>query len=283
MIKACRACVKACGDRHQQRRVHAEDAARASKTRPPRYWTAAALALHLRANKVDDRTVARFSRTTGAALVAACDGDGAEADAVGALMDARGVPPGFRERRAVRVALDQVLALHRAHCKKLADRKGLPVNEWTAEQLLQQVREEFGGGLLDARTATKVTTAFERAGVTGADLATAAEPEAVLRDLGLNSIKSDELHQVADACRAWLDQAPRYGIALHQARMRRLRRTESRLDQDVCKRKVLQPAAQQVERVQSEGYGLYVCRSNLLQPAAQQVERVQCNFYGLYV
>ena len=69
MIKACRACVKACGDRHRQRRVHAEDAARASKTRPPRYWTAAALALHLRANKVDDRTVARFSRTTGAALL----------------------------------------------------------------------------------------------------------------------------------------------------------------------------------------------------------------------
>ena len=235
MIKACRACAKACGDRHRQRRVHAEDAARASKTRPPRYWTAAALALHLRANKVDDRTVARFSRTTGAALVAACDGDGAEADAVGALMDARGVPPGFRERRAVRAALDQVLALHRAHCKKLADRKGLPVNEWTAEQLLQQVREEFGGGLLDARTATKVTTAFERAGVTGADLATAAEPEAVLRDLGLNSIKSEALHQVADACRAWLDQAARYGIALHQARMRRLRRTESRLDQEHSK------------------------------------------------
>ena len=78
----------------------------------------------------------------------------------------------------MRAAFDQVLALHRAHCKKLADRKGRPVNEWTAEQLLQQVREEFGGGLLDARTATKVTTAFERAGVTGADLATAAEPEA---------------------------------------------------------------------------------------------------------
>ena len=29
MIKACRACVKACGDRHRQRRVHAEDAAKA--------------------------------------------------------------------------------------------------------------------------------------------------------------------------------------------------------------------------------------------------------------
>ena len=122
--------------------------------------------------------------------------DDVEADAVGAFMDARGVPPGFRERRAVRAAFDQVLALHRAHCKKLADRKGRPVNEWTAEQLLQQVREEFGGGLLDARTASKVTTAFERAGVTGADLATAAEPEAVLRDLGLNSIKSEALHQV---------------------------------------------------------------------------------------
>ena len=147
---------------------------------------------------------ARFSRTTGAALVAACDGDGAEADAVGALMDARGVPPGFRERRAVRAALDQVLALHRAHCKKLADRKGRPVNEWTAEQLLQQVREELG--FLDARTATKVTTAFERAGVTGADLATAAEPEAVLRDLGLNSIKNEELHQV---CLLYTSPSPR--------------------------------------------------------------------------
>ena len=137
-------CIKPCGnclrksrvhaeDRHRKSRVHAEEAAKASKTQPPRHWTAAALALHLRANKVDDRTVARFSRTTGAALVAACDGDGAEADAVGALMDARGVPPGFRERRAVRAAFDQVLALHRAHCKKLADRKGLLVNEWTAE------------------------------------------------------------------------------------------------------------------------------------------------------
>ena len=35
-----------------------------------------------------------------APLVAACDGDDVEADAVGAFMDARGVPPGFRERRS---------------------------------------------------------------------------------------------------------------------------------------------------------------------------------------
>ena len=111
IIKPCGHCLRKsrarAEDRRRKSRVHAEEAAKASKTRPPRYWTAAALALHLRANKVDDRTVARFSRTTGAALVAACDGDGVEADAVGALM-IRGVPPGFRERQAVRAALDQV-------------------------------------------------------------------------------------------------------------------------------------------------------------------------------
>ena len=221
------AIIAPCGHCLRKSRARAEDAARASKARPPRYWTAAALALHLRANGVDDRTVARFSRTTGAAFLAACDGDDAEADAVGAFMDARGVPPGFRERQAVRAALDQVLALHRAHCKTLADRKGLPVDRWTAHQLLQQVREELG--FLDARTASKIATAFERAGVTGADLA-AAGPEAVLRDVGLNSIKSDELHQVADACREWLGQAPRYGAALHRARVRASRRTASRSD-----------------------------------------------------
>jgi hypothetical protein len=224
---------KACVDRRRRSRVHAEEAAKASKTQPPRHWTAAALALHLRSHQVDDRIVARFSKTTGADLVAVWDGDDVEADAVGAFMDARGVPPGFKERRAVRAALDQVLALHRAYCKKLSDRKGLPVDQWTAEQLLQQLREELG--FLDARTATRIATAFERAGVTGADLAAAAEPEAVLRDLGLNAIGGEELHQVADACRAWLGMEPRYGTALHQARVTDLRRKEARWDKEHSK------------------------------------------------
>ena len=231
IIKPCGHCLRKsrvdAEDRRRKSRVHAEEAAKASKTRPPLYWTAAALALHLRSNRVDDRIVARFSKTTGAAFLAACDGDEVEADAVGAFMDARGVPPGFRERRSVRAALDQVLALHRSYCKTLSDRKGLPVNRWTAYQLLQQVREELG--FLDARTASKIATAFERGGVTGADLA-AAGPEAVLRDLGLNALRREELHQVADACREWLGQAPRYGDALHQARVRASRRTASRSD-----------------------------------------------------
>ena len=52
-------------------------------------------------------------------------------------------------------------------------------------------------------------------------------------------------------------------------------------------RKVLQPAAKQMGRVQSDGYGRYVgwyvSGRTLLQPAAQQVERVQRGGYELYV
>ena len=52
----------------------------------------------------------------------------------------------------------------------------------------------------------------------------------------------------------------------------------------VCMRNLLQPAAQQVERVQrSDGYGRDVWWSNLLQSVAQQLERVQREGYGSYV
>ena len=62
-------------------------------------------------------------RTTGAAFLAACDG--ASSPAVGAFMDARAAAPASGSAGRARRA-DQVLALHRAHCRA-ADRKGLPV------------------------------------------------------------------------------------------------------------------------------------------------------------
>ena len=51
---------------------------------------------------------------------------------------------------------------------------------------------------------------------------------------------------------------------------------------DVFRRKVFQPAAQQLERVQCDVYGQYVWIRNLFQPAAQ-LERVQCDVYVPYV
>ena len=52
---------------------------------------------------------------------------------------------------------------------------------------------------------------------------------------------------------------------------------------DVSKRNLLQPAAQQLGRVQCEKHGLYVCKRKVLQPAAQQLEHVQCDGYELDV
>ena len=51
----------------------------------------------------------------------------------------------------------------------------------------------------------------------------------------------------------------------------------------VLERRILQPAAQQMERVQCDQYGMDVSKRNFLQPTAQQVERVQCDEYALYV
>ena len=51
----------------------------------------------------------------------------------------------------------------------------------------------------------------------------------------------------------------------------------------VFRRNLLQPAARQMGRVQSDGYGSYVYWRNLLQPVAQQVERVQCEVCVGYV
>ena len=48
-------------------------------------------------------------------------------------------------------------------------------------------------------------------------------------------------------------------------------------------RKVFQPAAQQVERVQCYGYVRDVFSSNLIQTVAQQLERIQSDEYGTYV
>lgn len=40
----------------------------------------------------------------------------------------------------------------------------------------------------------------------------------------------------------------------------------------ICVRKLLQPAAEQVERVQSDEYEFYVFERRILQPTAQQLD-----------
>ena len=52
---------------------------------------------------------------------------------------------------------------------------------------------------------------------------------------------------------------------------------------DVFKRKVFQPAAQQLGRVQRGLYGLDVFWRILIQPAPQQLGRVQRDEYVVYV
>ena len=105
------------------------------------------------------------------------------------------------------------------------------------------------------------------------------------------SLSSYKLNSLADhflGGRQKLDVKPREMFRLFQVyrndnRLREDETTESaKLKmEDVARycRRILQPAAQQLERVQFEGYELYVSRCNLLQPAAQQVERVQLVFY----